>query len=92
MTSDASGIRLTVSNSGQGIPDDAQAHVFERFYRADAARTHAFVSQGSGSGLGLAIARWIAELHGGRLELTDPSPGNTTFALQLPLHPVFTAR
>jgi heavy metal sensor kinase len=88
VTADASGIRLTVSNSGQGIPDEARAHVFERFYRADAARTHVFASQGSGSGLGLAIARWIAGLHGGRLELTDASAAHTSFTLELPAEPV----
>jgi signal transduction histidine kinase len=65
--------------------------VFDRFYRVDASRTHAFVSQGSGSGLGLSIARWIAELHCGRLELTDASANATVFTLHLPVQPVFSA-
>jgi two-component system sensor histidine kinase MtrB len=53
-------------------------HVFERFYKADAARTRS-----QGSGLGLAIARANAELHGGALRLLDTESG-TTFELYLP--------
>jgi two-component system sensor histidine kinase MtrB len=52
--------------------------VFERFYKADAARTRS-----QGSGLGLAIARANAELHGGSLHLLDTETG-TTFELCLP--------
>lgn len=83
------GIRLTVENGGPGIPDDAQPHVFERFFRVDAARTRAAqgASATSGSGLGLAIARWIAELHGGALELTESRPGRTVFTFRLPREP-----
>jgi heavy metal sensor kinase len=86
---DAGGIRLTVANGGPGIPPEAQPHVFDRFYRGDAARTHAGngTSASSGSGLGLAIARWIAELHGGELTLTASEPGRTVFAFRLPSEP-----
>jgi heavy metal sensor kinase len=91
LASAPSGICLTISNTGDGIPDHARAHVFDRFYRVDASRTHAFVSQGSGSGLGLSIARWIAELHCGRLELTEASANATVFTLHLPVQPVFSA-
>jgi signal transduction histidine kinase len=82
-------IRLTVENGGRGIPVEAQPHVFDRFYRVDAARTHAGGggTSSSGSGLGLAIAKWIAELHGGRLELTASGPGCTVFTLRLPIAP-----
>ncbi|MGH7618404.1 MAG: ATP-binding protein, partial [Gemmatimonadaceae bacterium] len=62
--------------------------VFDRFYRADTARTHGSISHGSGSGLGLSIARWIAELHGGCLELTEASAATTEFTLRLPAEPV----
>ena len=54
---------ITVSDTGPGIPVEAQPHIFERFYRADSARSRA-EDEGagltSGAGLGLSIARWIA--------------------------------
>jgi signal transduction histidine kinase len=75
---DGPGIRLRVSDSGPGIPKEVRKHVFERFYKADAARTRS-----EGSGLGLAIARANAELHGGELTLLDTDTG-TTFELWLP--------
>jgi two-component system, OmpR family, sensor histidine kinase MtrB len=79
------GIRLRVSDSGPGIPKDVRKHVFERFYKADAARTRS-----EGSGLGLAIARANAELHGGELHLLDTDRG-TSFELWLPDIPAETA-
>ena len=76
--------RVTVSDSGPGIPEEARAHVFERFYRVETARSRAGASDtGGGAGLGLAIARWIAESHGGALELTESSPAGTTFTVTL---------
>ncbi|GAA4606241.1 two-component system sensor histidine kinase AfsQ2 [Actinoallomurus liliacearum] len=78
---DGPGIRLRVSDSGPGIPEEVRKHVFERFYKADAARTRS-----EGSGLGLAIARANAELHGGELTLLDTETG-TTFELWLPNRP-----
>lgn len=85
----ASGFELSISNGGPGIPSDARAHVFERFFRADTARTGgATNASASGSGLGLSIARWIAELHAGTLELTEATNARTTFTLCLPLEPV----
>jgi signal transduction histidine kinase len=80
-------ITLRIANGGRGIPPAAQPHVFDRFYRVDEARTHSTVLHGSGSGLGLSIARWIAEFHGGRLELTEASTDVTVFTLTLPLEP-----
>jgi two-component system sensor histidine kinase MtrB len=71
-------IRLRVTDSGPGIPSEVRRHVFERFYKADAARTRS-----QGSGLGLAIARANAELHGGSLHLLDTEAG-TAFELCLP--------
>ena len=62
---------VMVSDSGIGIPADQLPHVFERFYRGDAARR-----QADGAGLGLAIARWIADAHGARIELqSEPGTG-----------------
>jgi heavy metal sensor kinase len=87
----ASAFELAISNSGPGIPSEARAHVFERFFRVDTARAMAGNTlSGSGSGLGLAIARWIAELHGGTLELTEATNTRTTFTLRLPLEPAFS--
>ncbi|MEU3394445.1 sensor histidine kinase [Streptomyces albidoflavus] len=72
---------IEVEDDGPGLTATDAARVFERFYRADPARTR---TRG-GSGLGLAIATAIAEGHGGRLEL-DPSHGlGATFRLVLPL-------
>lgn len=88
------GIRLAVENGGRGIPPEAQPHVFDRFYRVDAARMQAAggATATSGSGLGLAIAKWIAELHGGSLELTASAPSATVFTFRLPLTPMLGAR
>jgi two-component system, OmpR family, sensor kinase len=74
--------RLSVSDTGPGIPADARAHVFERFYRADKARTR---TEDGGAGLGLAIARWIAQAHDGDLELYDSGGTGSTFVARLPL-------
>jgi signal transduction histidine kinase len=74
---------LSVSDTGPGIPAEARAHVFERFYRADKARSRA---EDGGAGLGLAIARWIARAHDGELELLDPERPGATFVARLP-HP-----
>jgi two-component system, OmpR family, sensor kinase len=77
------GYTLAVSDRGPGIPAQAQPRIFERFYRADSARTHRGEPDG-GAGLGLALARWIAEAHGGHLELVRSSEQGTTFAAFLP--------
>ena len=69
---------LDVRDDGPGIPAADQAHVFDRFYRADPARTR------GGTGLGLALARSIAQAHGGRITL-ESAPGRTCFRVLLPL-------
>jgi signal transduction histidine kinase len=74
--SDNSAARLSVSDDGPGIPADAQAHVFERFFRLDG-------TVAAGSGLGLAIARELVGLMDGRIEL-ESRAGATTFTLVLP--------
>jgi heavy metal sensor kinase len=72
---------LTVSDAGEGIALENQAHLFERFFRGDAAR-----SSDGGAGLGLALARWIARAHGGDVRLVRSSHDGTTFAATLPSH------
>ncbi len=73
---------VRVTDSGSGIPPEALLHVFDRFYRADKARSRAE----GGAGLGLAIAKWIVEGHRGSIRVdSDPGRG-TTFTVQLPIH------
>jgi two-component system, OmpR family, sensor histidine kinase MprB len=76
---------LTVRDRGPGIADEDLPHVFDRFYRAAAARGRA------GSGLGLAIVRHVAELHGGTVR-AEPAPGGgALLRLALPAsHPIPT--
>src|SRR5688572_32839767 len=74
------GYAITVSDRGPGISSEIQEHIFERFYRGDAARTR---SDG-GAGLGLALARWIANVHGGDVTLVRSSDEGTTFTAVLP--------
>jgi signal transduction histidine kinase len=71
-------IVLSVQDSGDGIPAEHLPHVFERFYKVDAAR-----SNGSGSGLGLSISNAIVKRHGGAMRVAS-GPGETTFTVTLP--------
>ena len=72
---------ISVSDDGPGIPTEIQPRIFERFYRVDAARTHA---TDGGAGLGLALARWIARAHGGDVALAASSRLGSTFVITLP--------
>lgn len=72
---------LTVSNTGQPIPPEAQKHVFERFYRADESRAR----KEGGYGLGLPIAQTIADRHKGKISLASDAGRGTVFTVQLPL-------
>jgi heavy metal sensor kinase len=74
---------VTVTDTGPGIPEEARPHLFDRFFRVDAARARTH----GGSGLGLAICREIALAHGGRLWV-DSEPGRgSAFSLALPAGP-----
>ena len=75
--------RLSVEDSGPGIPAHLQSRIFEPFFRVDKARTRD-ASDGGGAGLGLAIASWIAGAHGGRLELTSSTSKGSLFTVYLP--------
>ncbi len=74
---------LRVIDTGAGIPAELQSRIFERFFRADKARSRSEGDTG-GAGLGLSIARWIAEAHHGRLELTRSDASGSTFTAYLP--------
>jgi two-component system, OmpR family, sensor kinase len=81
-------VRISVADTGPGIPPAAQPHIFDRFYRLRPAGEDAGAKSAGGSaGLGLAIARWIAEAHGGTLRLTRSDASGSTFTLTLPAHP-----
>jgi heavy metal sensor kinase len=77
---------LSIMDTGGGIPTDLQPRIFERFFRADKARSRA-ENDGGGAGLGLSISRWIAEAHHGRLELTRSDSLGSTFTAYLPAAP-----
>ncbi|MEU3723809.1 HAMP domain-containing sensor histidine kinase [Streptomyces sp. NPDC031705] len=71
---------LEVADSGPGIAEEALPHVFERFFKADAAR-----ARSAGSGLGLAIALENVRLHGGTLTAANAPGGGAVFTLDMPL-------
>ncbi|MFC6153592.1 ATP-binding protein [Nocardioides yefusunii] len=72
---------VTVSDSGIGIPASEQPRVFDRFYRAAAARERAI----QGSGLGLSVAQALVRAHGGRIEVSSEPGEGSTFRVRLPL-------
>jgi signal transduction histidine kinase len=74
---------IAVADTGIGIDPDALEHVFERFYRADDARTRAF----GGAGLGLSIAEQLVTGHGGRISAQSTPGRGSTFTVTLPLGP-----
>jgi signal transduction histidine kinase len=73
---------IEVLDEGPGIPDVDAARVFERFYRADAARA----ASDGGAGLGLAIAQWIVDLHGGDIHPERREPHGCRMVVTLPNH------
>lgn len=76
--------RLMISDPGSGVPEDARERIFERFFRLHSAGGREEPGHSEGAGLGLAIARWVAEAHGGRLELAETGPCGSTFMATLP--------
>jgi signal transduction histidine kinase len=70
---------IAVRDTGPGLSPDVRAHLFERFYRADAARTR------GGTGLGLAIARALTEAQGGTIDAESRPGEGSTFTVRLPL-------
>ena len=72
---------VDITDHGPGIPREHQAHVFDRFYRVDKARTREW----GGAGLGLSISRWVVEAHGGDLTLKSEEGQGATFRISLQL-------
>ena len=76
-------IAFTVRDSGIGMSAADLSHVFERFWRADRARSR--TSERGGFGLGLAISQWIAQAHGGRITVQSRLGRGSVFTVTLPM-------
>ncbi|WP_407314648.1 sensor histidine kinase [Desulfosporosinus sp. SB140] len=74
------GGQIVITDTGEGIAPEHLAHIFERFYREDKARS----KQTGGSGLGLAIAQWIVQSHGGTISVNSQLGQGTAFTVNLP--------
>lgn len=80
LKTEGSQVRIRISDTGMGIGPEAVPHIFERFFRADKARSR----QDGGVGLGLAIVKWIAESHNGVVDLNTKPGAGTAFTVTLP--------
>ena len=76
-------VEITIQDSGDGVTSEDAAHLFDRFYRADASRTRD--SEAGGSGLGLAIAKSIVEMHKGKIWAESEKGKGLKVIIQLPL-------
>lgn len=73
-------IEISVQDMGIGIAEHELPYIFERFYRIDKARTR----QQGGHGLGLSIAKWIVDLHGGKISVESELEKGSTFIVRIP--------
>lgn len=74
---------IVVRDTGIGIPQRDQLHIFDRFYRVDKARSRAL----GGAGLGLSIVSWIVAAHGGKVDVDSTAGRGSKFTVELPLKP-----
>ena len=74
-------VRVTVADTGTGIPTEDLPYIFERFWRGEKSRSRA----GGGTGLGLAIARQLVEMHGGAIGVESQVGQGTAFTFTLPI-------
>jgi signal transduction histidine kinase len=84
LQAEAGQVSIRITDTGDGIPADQIEHIFDRFYRDDAARSR---SDGSGSGLGLTIAQAFVQAHGGTIGLQSVPGEGSTFIITLPVAP-----
>lgn len=73
--------QITVSDTGQGIAPEDLPYIFDRFYRADKARSRA----AGGTGLGLSIVKWVVDAHWGEIDVQSQVGQGSTFRVRLPL-------
>ena len=73
---------MTVTDNGPGIPREDQAHIFDRFYRVDKARSR----ETGGTGLGLSIVHQMVLMHGGSVSVESEEGKGSTFTVELPIH------
>ena len=78
---DGNRARVSIADTGIGIPEKDVAHIFDRFYRVDKSRAR---EQG-GTGLGLSISKWIVDQHGGQIQVQSQVGKGSTFTVWLPL-------
>jgi len=76
---DTDSVRIQVADTGQGIPTESLAHIFERFYRAPGSAGR------GGAGIGLSLVQWIAQSHRGRVDVESQPGRGTTFTVVPPL-------
>lgn len=74
-------VTLAVHDTGEGIPENERKLIFERFYRIDKARSR----EEGGTGLGLPIAKWIVDVHGGKIKVESTLGKGSSFIVSLPL-------
>lgn len=81
LTRDGDNAVLSVADTGVGIPDEAQPHLFERFFRVDKARSR----KSGGSGLGLSIVKSMVERNNGTISVTSVPEKGSVFTVQFPI-------